>query len=148
MRDVSNLCVENYYKVDPQVVELLHCITLYSISLNTYHLTFFVCLFATEVVQSPLFCERKTICVLWFKCLLWFMPKLVACFKTEHLYLNTRTRDEITFTAQPKIQSQPQLFRYGRSIFCLPHWPTFSDIFSLCLNIYSFIPFFLIPNTN
>ena len=109
---------------------------------------FFPVLFATEVVQSPLFCERKTICVLWFKCLLWFMPKLVACFKTEHLYLNTRTRDEITFTAQPKIQFQPQLFRYGRSIFCLPHWPTFSDIFSLCLNIYSFIPFFLIPNTN
>ena len=35
-------------------------------------------------------------------------------------------------TARQKIQSQFQIFRYGRSIFCLPHWPNFSDIFDLC----------------
>ena len=37
--------------------------------------------------------------------------------------------EEIAFTAQPKIKSQSQIFRYGRSIFCLPHRPKFSDFF-------------------
>ena len=40
---------------------------------------------------------------------------------------------EIAFTAQPKIQSQSQIFRYIQSIFCLPHRPKFSDFFDLCL---------------
>ena len=43
-------------------------------------------------------------------------------------------REEIAFTARPKIQSQSQIFRYGRSIFRLPHWPNLSDIFDLCLH--------------
>ena len=43
-------------------------------------------------------------------------------------------REKIAFTARPKIQSQSQIFRYGRSIFCLPHRPNFSDIFDLCLH--------------
>jgi hypothetical protein len=42
-------------------------------------------------------------------------------------------REEIAITARPKIQSQSQIFRYGRSIFCLPHRPNFSDIFDSCL---------------
>ena len=42
--------------------------------------------------------------------------------------------EEIVFTAQPKIKSQSQIFRYGRSIFCLPHQPKFSDFFDLCLH--------------
>ena len=40
----------------------------------------------------------------------------------------------IAFTAWPKIHSHPQIFRYGGSIFCLPHWPKFSDFFDLCLH--------------
>ena len=36
-------------------------------------------------------------------------------------------REEIAFTARQKIQSQSQIFRYGGSIFCLPHRPNFSD---------------------
>ena len=43
-------------------------------------------------------------------------------------------RDEITFTARPKIHSNSQICRYGRSIFCLPHQPNFSVIFDLCLH--------------
>ena len=43
-------------------------------------------------------------------------------------------REEIAFTARPKIQSQSQFFKYGGSIFCLPHGPNFSDIFDLCLH--------------
>ena len=41
-------------------------------------------------------------------------------------------REEIAFTARPKIPSQ--IFGYGRSIFCLPHRLKFSDIFDLCLH--------------
>ena len=37
-------------------------------------------------------------------------------------------------TAQPKSHSGSQIFRYGQSIFCLPHRPNFSDIFDLCLH--------------
>ena len=38
-------------------------------------------------------------------------------------------REEIAFTARLKIQSQSQIFRYGRSIFCLHHRPNFSDTY-------------------
>ena len=41
-------------------------------------------------------------------------------------------REEIAFTARPKIKSQ--IFRYGRSRFCLSHRPNFSNIFDLCLH--------------
>ena len=43
-------------------------------------------------------------------------------------------REEIAFTARPKIHSQSQIFRYSRSIFCLSHRPNFSDILDLCLH--------------
>ena len=43
-------------------------------------------------------------------------------------------REENLFTEQPKIHSHPKIFKYGRSIFCLPHHPTFLDIFDLCLH--------------
>ena len=48
-------------------------------------------------------------------------------------------REEKAFTARPKIQSQSQIFRYGQSIFCLPHRPNFSDIFDLCLHWVSVV---------
>ena len=48
-------------------------------------------------------------------------------------------REKIAFTARPKIQSQSQFFRYGQSIFCLPHRPKFSDIFDLCLHWVSVV---------
>ena len=48
-------------------------------------------------------------------------------------------REEVAFTSRPKIQSQSQIFRYGQSIFCLPHWPNFPDIFDLCLHSVSVV---------
>ena len=48
-------------------------------------------------------------------------------------------REEIAFTARPKIQFQSQIFRFGGSIFCLPHRPNFSDIFDLCLHWVSVV---------
>ena len=48
-------------------------------------------------------------------------------------------REEISFTAQPNIQFQSQIFRYGQSIFCLPHRPNFSDILDLCLHWVSVV---------
>ena len=62
----------------------------------------------------------------------WFHTYLVTIYTTAH---GLRTpREEISFTARPKIQSQSQIFRYGRSIFCLPHRPKISDFFDLCLH--------------
>ena len=48
-------------------------------------------------------------------------------------------REETAFTARPKINSQSQIFRYGQSIFCLPHRPNFSDFFDLCLHWVSVV---------
>ena len=48
--------------------------------------------------------------------------------------------EEIPFTARAKIKSQSQIYRYGPSIFCLPHRPKISGAFDLkpglnvCLN--------------
>ena len=46
---------------------------------------------------------------------------------------------KIAFTERPKIHSHSQIFRYGRSIFCLPHRPKFSDFFDLCLHWVSVV---------
>ena len=48
-------------------------------------------------------------------------------------------REQIAFTARPKIHSHSQIFRYGGSIFCLPHLPIFSDILDLCLHWVSVV---------
>ena len=44
-------------------------------------------------------------------------------------------REEIAFTAWPRIDSRSQIF----SIFCLPHRPNFSDISDLCLHWVSVV---------
>ena len=48
-------------------------------------------------------------------------------------------KEEIVFTARPKIQYRSQIFRYGRSIFCLSHQPKFSYFFDLCLHWVSVV---------
>ena len=50
-----------------------------------------------------------------------------------------KPREEIAFTALPKIHSHSQICKYGGSIFCLPHRPNFSDIFDLCLHWVSVV---------
>ena len=85
-------------------------------------------------------------CSKWalFLCLL-LMPNLgfSETQVSEKLLLQThglRTPgDEIAFTARPKINSHSQIFRYGPSIFCLPHRPKFSDLFDLCLHWVSVV---------
>ena len=58
-------------------------------------------------------------------------------------------REEIAFTARPKIHSHSQIFRYGGSIFCLPHRPEFSGFFAFCLHWVSVVraPTFKIIST-
>jgi hypothetical protein len=65
--------------------------------------------------------------------LCWILQKIRIIIFKRYIYLST-PRKEIAFTARPKIQSQSQIFRYGGSIFCLPHRPNFSDIFNLYLH--------------
>ena len=57
-----------------------------------------------------------------------------ACTMHLHIHGQGTPREAIAFTALPKINSQSQIFRYDRSIFCLPHRPKFSDTFDLCLH--------------
>ena len=53
--------------------------------------------------------------------------------------------EKITFTARLKINSHSQIFRYGWSIFCLPHQPKFSDLFDFCLHWLSIVCVFIWP---
>ena len=79
---------------------------------------------------------------LWSSCMAnrVFAEQSVAGFETNDLLHGLRTpREEIAFTARPKIHSHSQIFRYGRSIFCLPHRPKFSDFFDLCLHWVSIV---------
>ena len=55
--------------------------------------------------------------------------------------------EEIAFTARPKIKAQSQIFRYGRSIFCLPYQPKISVFFDLCLHWVSVVRAFNINST-
>ena len=64
--------------------------------------------------------------------------KTSCLLETSELGLRT-PGEEIAFTARPKIKSQSQIFRYGRSIFCLPHRPKISDLFDLCLHWVSVV---------
>ena len=60
--------------------------------------------------------------------------------KTDDKNHGLRTSgEEIPFTAQPKINSQSKIFRYSRSMFCLPHRPKFSDFFDLCFHWVSVV---------
>ena len=64
--------------------------------------------------------------------------------KISHCALWCRSRttnalEEIAFTAQPKINSQSQIFRYGRSTFCLPHQPKISCFFEVRLHWVSVV---------
>ena len=53
--------------------------------------------------------------------------------RTIDLVNGLRTPGEaIALDARPKIKSQSQIYRYGRSIFCLSHRPKISGLFDLC----------------
>ena len=47
--------------------------------------------------------------------------------------------EEDSFTAQQKIKSQTEIFRYRINIFCLPHGPKISDFLDLCLQWVSVV---------
>ena len=79
----------------------------------------------------------RTSWFIWFQEFhLVFLFGILNKFQTHGL---ETPREEIAFTARSKIQSQSQIFRYGQSIFCLPHQPNFSSIFDLCLHLVSVV---------
>ena len=87
-------------------------------------------------MHVPLFFagKKQRAVVSWYRCWTETWCTLVVTWGVLIFWHGLRMpREEIAFTAWPKIQSQSQIFRYGRSIFCLPHRPNFSYIFDLCL---------------
>ena len=65
--------------------------------------------------------------------------KMILPYVGHHMHGLRTPREKVTFTARPKIHSHSQIFRYGQSIFCLPHRPKFSYIFDLCLHWVSIV---------
>ena len=76
-----------------------------------------------------------------------YWKKSDSCVYTDFFYIHLvqlihglwTPGEEMAFTEWPKIQSQSRIFRYGRSVFCLPHRPKFSDFFDLCLHWVSVV---------
>ena len=60
-------------------------------------------------------------------------------YRFTHIHGLRTPGEEIAFTERPKINSQSQIFRYGRSIFCLPQRSKFSDFYDLCLHWVSVV---------
>ena len=58
---------------------------------------------------------------------------------STNLYMGEPTNYGNSLHWRPKIHSHSKIFRYGQSIFCLPHHPDISDIFDLCLHWVSVI---------
>ena len=63
----------------------------------------------------------------------------VLLFLNGHKHGLRMPGEEIVFTAWPKMNSHSQIFRYGRSLYCLPHQSKFSDFFDLCLHWVSVV---------
>jgi len=63
----------------------------------------------------------------------------MGCSKDSYRHGLRTPGEEIAFTARPKIKSQSQIYRYSRSIFCLPHRPKISAFFDLCLHWVSLV---------
>ena len=67
----------------------------------------------------------------------WFLriilPRRCLDNDTRQHWLRTPGQEN-TLTAWPKIKSQSQIYRYSRSIFCLPHRPKILGFFDLYLH--------------
>ena len=70
----------------------------------------------------------------------WYWAFFYLQYFNGHAHGLRTPREEIAFTARPKIHSHSQIFRYSGSIFCLPHRPKFSGFFDLCLQDVSVVP--------
>ena len=65
--------------------------------------------------------------------------RLMLSEKIRHDHGLRTPGEKNAFTERPKFRSHSQILRYGRSIFCLPHWPIFSDFFDSCLHWVSVV---------
>ena len=135
------------------LTETGYCSPLYGI----IKLTYFCCIDLSVFISSH--------CEVLIKAELWLWSHARNSISNQHANIgaqNPRTwldcvhrvkhglrtpREDIAFTARPKILSQSQIFRYGRSIICLTH--PIGPIFQISL-IYAFIgsPLSVIPIIN
>ena len=69
----------------------------------------------------------------------WHQNKIFCPFPNISTQGQQTPGGKIASTARLKIQSQSQILRYGRSIFCLLYQPRFSDFFDLCLHWVSVV---------
>ena len=65
--------------------------------------------------------------------LLWFTVNAIKAYCTDY---GRPVRKSPSLHSR---KSTPTLKLYGHSIFCLPHWPKFSDFFDLCLHWVSVV---------
>ena len=101
--------------------------------------------------------EKGTIPSFRIGCLIWWTRQKIKKEKSQRSLIPFKgdneykhglwtPRGETDFTARPKIQSQSQIFRYGQSIFCLPHRPDFLDIFDWWLHWVSVVRDFVLQS--
>ena len=69
---------------------------------------------------------------IWMLCLHNRTKPFLQLHYDFHMHGLRTPREEMTFTARPKIKSQSQILGTAEAYFCLPHRPNFSDFFYLC----------------
>ena len=83
--------------------------------------------------------KTSFIIILLFQfCRIMYTKEIPAMTFTYILFHGLQTPcEKIAFNARTKIHSQ--IFRYGKSIFCLPRGPKFLNFFDLCLHWVSMV---------
>ena len=83
-------------------------------------------------VILKIFSDDASQCLVFFslinKCKKRYQRQSTICAWDDKWHGLRTPGEEIAFTARPKINSHSQIFRYGQSIFCLPHRPKLSEL--------------------
>ena len=89
-----------------------------------------------KVVKQDLLHEKQFMKILWSDADSGPLEHVLRCSVSESwdFFTFIQIGSGHTVAAWLKIYSRSQLFRYGRSKFCLPHRLNFSDSFDLCLH--------------
>ena len=68
-----------------------------------------------------------------------FLPDMKSLLISVPMHGLRTPGEEMVFTARSKINPHSQIFRYSRSIFCMPHRTKISDFFYSCLHWVSVV---------
>ena len=114
-------------------------VKLWEIVWNYVKVCEITCVKLTKKRYQPTFWGKRFLFWCCIICLTINLYKLQCCqIETKSRTTDVQRGNSLHCTAKNS-HPIPIFIRYGRSIFCLPHRPNFSDIFDLCLHWVSVV---------